>query len=328
MKWILKSVLFIGVIFVSAIIALTIGLSLDDGFSKENNLQIEKEDLKLESMLKQEKSLSNAAQELIDSHTFPTFSKIHNDFSASHNVKMNFNNFNNFDVYYTLNDFNICKIKCTAIDGAKLILNESGQKFIDILKPDDDHVVIYPIFTSRAYAEPGFYTYFRGDCDEGCITDLNFNYAGFTYHSSGHTAQILHAVGYNIITDIDVDKNPEILKNYDKIILLHNEYVTKKMFDAIVDHPNVIFLFPNALYAEIDVNYDTNTMSLIRGHDYPPGIKNGFKYEIEEQFHEYEYDNECLEWEFIEIKNGYHLNCYPDSAVIENFDILLRLKEL
>ena len=324
----LKNMSLVGIIFVSAIVALTIGLSLNDGFSKQNNLEIEKEDLKLESILKQEKPLSNTAQELIDFHTFPTFSKIHDDFSASHNVKMNFNNFNNFDVYFTLNDFNICKINCATIDGAKLIFNESGQKFIDILKPDDNPVVIYPVFTARAYAEPGFYTYFRGDCDEVCLTDLNFDNAGFTYHSSGHTAQILHAVGYNMITDIDVDKNPEILKNYEKIILLHNEYVTKKMFDAIIDHPNVIFLFPNALYAEIDVNYDTNTMSLIRGHDYPPGIKNGFNYEIEEQFHEYEYDTECLDWEFIKIKNGYHLNCYPDSAVIENFDILLKLKDL
>ena len=100
------------------------------------------------------------------------------------------------------------------------------------------------------------------------------------------------------------------------------------MFDAIVDHSNVIFLFPNTLYAEIDVNYDTNTMSLIRGHDYPSGITNGFDYEIEEQFHEYEYDNKCLEWKFIKIKNGYHLNCYPEGMIHENFDILLKLKEL
>ena len=70
---------------------------------------------------------------------------------------------------------------------------------------------------------------------------------------------------------LTVDQNPEILQNYDTVILLHNEYVTKKQFDAISTHPNLIFLHPNALYAlEIDVNYDTNTMTLIRGHDYPP----------------------------------------------------------
>jgi len=282
-----------------------------------NTLEIEKKE-----------SLSKLATELKNSNTSVIFSDYLDAYSDSRSIKMEFQDPSYFDIYFTLNSFNLCKLQCMPIDGAKLILNESGKKFIDILKPDNDHVVIYPLFTARAYAEPGFYTYFRGDCDESCITDLSFNYAGGTYNSSIDTAQILHAMGYNMITDIDVDINPEILKNYKKIILLHNEYVTKKMFNAIVDHPNVIFLFPNALYAEIDVNYDDNTMSLIRGHDYPPGIKNGFDYEIEERFHEYEYDANCLEWKFIKIKNGHHLNCYPENILNKNFDILLKLKEL
>jgi len=322
----LKPVLIIGVITTCSIIALTIGISMDQILTNQNNLDIGKDDL--ENVLKQEELLSKTTEELIDSTVSVTFSDYFDAFSASHSVKVNFKNYEYFDTYLTPKNFNSCEIECVVFGGLKLILNESGQKFIDILKPGDNSVVIYPIFTASAYAEPGFYTYFAGDCDESCITNLSFNYAGGTYNSSIHTAQILHSVGYNLITDIDVDKNPEILNNYEKIILLHNEYVTKKMFDAIVDHPNVVFLFPNALYAEIGVNYDDNTMSLIRGHDYPSGIKNGFDYEIEERFHEYEYDDQCLEWEFIKIKNGYHLNCYPEGVIHENFDILLKLKEL
>jgi len=300
---------------------------MDKIFVNQNNLEIEKEDL--ENVLKQDKLLSKTNGYLTDPTVSVTFSNYLDAFSASRSMKMKCTNCGNFDVYFTLKDSNLCKNICNPLDGNKLVLNETGQKLIDILKPDDNSVVIYPIFTASAYAEPGFYTYFRGDCDESCITDLSFNYTGGGYHSSINTAQILHAVGYNMITDIDVDNNPEILKNYEKIILLHNEYVTKKMFDAIVDHPNVIFLFPNALYAEIDVNYDDDTMSLIRGHDYPPGIANGFDYEIEEQFHKYEYDDKCLELEFIEIENGYHLNCYPEGIIIhEYFNILLKLKEL
>ena len=320
--------LIIGVIVVSSIVALTIVLSMDKIFVNQNNLEIEKEDLELVNIFQQKELSSKTTEELTDSNISINFSNYLDAFSASHSMKMNFSNYENFDTYFTLKDFNLCKYNCNPVDGTKLVLNESGQKLIDILKPDDNSVVIYPLFTASAYAEPGFYTYFRGDCDESCITDLSFNYTGGGYHSSINTAQILHAVGYNMITDIDVDNNPEILKNYEKIILLHNEYVTKKMFDTIVDHPNVIFLFPNALYAEIDVNYDDDTMSLIRGHNYPSGIGNGFNYEIEEQFHEYEYDDECLEWKFIEIKNGYHLNCYPEGMIHENFDILLKLKEL
>ena len=102
-------------------------------------------------------------------------------------------------------------------------------------------IVIYPTFTSAAYSEPGFYTYFAGACDESCITDLSFANPELKYTSSGMTTQLLRILGYNFISDIDVDKNPEILKNYDTLILLHNEYVTKKMFDAISTHPNIIF---------------------------------------------------------------------------------------
>ena len=34
-------------------------------------------------------------------------------------------------------------------------------------------VVVYPLFTGFAYTEPGFYTYFRGDCDS-CTTTKFF----------------------------------------------------------------------------------------------------------------------------------------------------------
>ena len=45
--------------------------------------------------------------------------------------------------------------------------------------------------------------------------------------------------------------------------MLHNEYVTQAMFDAITNHPNVIYLYPNALYAEIEVDYENNLITLI-----------------------------------------------------------------
>ena len=67
--------------------------------------------------------------------------------------------------------------------------------------------------------------------------------------------QVLSLLGYTTITDIDIDQNPGILKEFDAVIMLHNEYVTRTMFDAITNHPNVIYLYPNALYAEIEVNY-------------------------------------------------------------------------
>ena len=236
-----------------------------------------------------------------------------------------------FNAYLSNNDVDRIQKNLPPIDGVRIILNEStAEQIIDALKPNNNSVVIYPIFTSAAYHEPGFYTYFGGFCDESCITDISFENPEFKYTSSGLTAQILYHVGYDFLTEIEVDQNPELLQNYDTVILLHNEYVTKKMFDTISSHPNLIFLFPNALYAEIDVNYDDNTMTLIRGHQYPPpeNPANGFDYAIEQEFHNYEYDTECLEWQFIEIENGFHLNCYPDGVIHTNLDILLKMKEL
>jgi hypothetical protein len=234
-----------------------------------------------------------------------------------------------FDGYLTPNDHTRFLQYSTVLDGIRFTTNENTSELIDKLKPNPGTVVIYPTFTSAAYKDFGFYDYYAGTCDESCITDISFDVPEFLYTSSGTSAQILYLLGYEFLTDIDVDKNPNILENYDTVILLHNEYVTKKMFDAISGHSNLIFLFPNALYAEIAVNHDDNTMTLIRGHNYPQNeIKNGFDYEIETKFHHYEYDAECLDWKFIKIKNGFHLNCYPDSIIIYNLDILLKMKDL
>jgi hypothetical protein len=214
-------------------------------------------------------------------------------------------------------------------DEVRIELKSDMMEEYDLISAPDSAVVIYPTFTAAAYSEPGFYTFFRDQCDESCITDLSFANPTLHFTSSSIATQLLYLLEYDFLLDETVDKNPEILKNYDKIILLHNEYVTKKMFDAISTHPNIIYLFPNALYAEIDVNHDEQTQTLIRGHNYPEfEIRNGFDYEIEQRFHDYEYDTDCIDWEFIEFENGYALNCYPDLMIHTDLNIALKVKEL
>ena len=269
-------------------------------------------------------------EKVIPVNSDPTIDSILTEYFEAHTIKIN-TNLEYFEVFFTQRDLNRLEQKLpTPVDGMLLEFKKEHLKVTESLKPNDSTVVIYPIFTSATYKEPGFYTYFRGECDESCIVDLSFENPEIKYTSSGMTTQILYLLGYEFVTDIDVDKYPQILKNYDTVIVLHNEYVTKKMFDAISTHPNLIYLFPNALYAEIDVNYDDNTMTLIRGHNYPElSITNGFDYEIEEKFHNYEYDSECLDWEFIEFENGFHLNCYPDGIIFNEFiNIFSKMKEL
>jgi len=194
-------------------------------------------------------------------------------------------------------------------------------------------VVVYPYFTFVAYSEPGFYTYYRGECDS-CTTTKFVSPTLFynEYVTSGIGHQALTLLGYPTITDTEIDRNPSILQQFDKVIMLHNEYVTRAMFDAITSHPNVIYLYPNALYAEIEVDYVDETITLIRGHNYPePEIANGFDWEFDNT-HPYEYDSLCADMEFYQIENGWMTNCYPENFFLKNhtglFNLLKTIKNL
>ena len=187
-------------------------------------------------------------------------------------------------------------------------------------------VVVYPYFTYAAYNEPGFYTYYSGECDD--CTTIKFAQPSPIFTSSGMAHQSLTLLGYSSITDVEIDKNPSILQQFDKVIMLHSEYVTRAMFDAITSHPNVVYLYPNALYAEIEVNYMDETITLIRGHHYPePEIQNGFDWEFDNT-HPYEFDVDCLDMEFYQIKNGWMTNCYPENVFLQNTESIFRLLKL
>ena len=191
-------------------------------------------------------------------------------------------------------------------------------------------VVVYPYFTSIAYSEQGFYDYYTGHCDSCTTTEFKPPIPLYTSSGVGH--QALTLLGYSSITDIDIDKNPGILEQFDKVLMLHNEYVTRAMFDAITSHPNVIYLYPNALYAEIEVDYIDETITLIRGHNYPEHeIKNGFDWEFDNT-HPYEYDSQCQTLEIYPIENGWMTNCYPENVFLRDseqlFQILKAIKDL
>jgi len=183
--------------------------------------------------------------------------------------------------------------------------------------------VVYPYFTYVAYNEPGFYTYYNGQCDD-CIT-TKFALPTPSYTSSGMGHQALTLLGYTSITDVNIDRNPSILQQFDKVIILHNEYVTRTMFDAITNHPNVLYLYPNALYAEIEVNYIDETITLIRGHNYPePEITNGFDWEFDNT-HPYEFDSKCQSMDIYKIKNGWMTTCYPENVFLRDSQQLVDL---
>ena len=200
-------------------------------------------------------------------------------------------------------------------------------KNYDDVKSLGNAVVIYPIFTQNAYDWGGIHDYYVGRCDTCLTTDIDTSYEKL-FAASGNVFSVLEFLGYYIIDDIDLDKDPQIIEKFDKVILLHNEFVTDREFEAITNHPNVVYLFPNALSSKISVDYEENTMSLIRGPGYPESdITNGF---------DWEYDNSgdmqdwaCNDWEFIKIDNGHMLNCYPETFLPSNgLEILQEIREL
>lgn len=197
----------------------------------------------------------------------------------------------------------------------------------DSLKAAQNTVVIYPIFTQSAYDWGGIFDYYSGRCDS-CLTVEIQNYYEKFYSSSGNGFSILEFLDYEIIDDIALDKDPSILKKYDKVILLHNEYVTQAEFDAITTHPNVIYLYPNALTSKVKVDYPDNTITLLRGPNYPDnGIKNGFDWKFDNS--EYMNDWSCVDWKFDKIDNGFMLNCYPEQFLLEDgHELLQTIKDL
>jgi len=228
------------------------------------------------------------------------------------------------------------------IDGEKIWrnvyyeLDESKLDTYQDLKNDKKSAVVFPIFTAAAYSEPGFYTFYRGECDgefhgmlfqdEDCLTiKINEEYSP-SFTSSGDGLQVLNLLNYDIITDITIHQNPEILSSYEKIILLHNEYVTSVEFDAITSHPNVIYLYPNALYAEIDFDEELWEISLVRGHNYPEiTIRNGFDWRFDNSLDEY--DVACNNMKFSKIDNGWMLNCYPENILHKSKQLLKQIRD-
>ncbi|HVZ62055.1 MAG TPA: hypothetical protein VG896_00030 [Candidatus Nitrosotalea sp.] len=186
-------------------------------------------------------------------------------------------------------------------------------------------VFVYPIFTQAAYDHNGFYDYYSGNCDERCLSiPLQYTIGGSGTTSSMIGTSVLVFLGYPYITDIDIDKNPDILKKYDRVIMLHSEYVTQKEFDAITQHPNVFYLYPNSLYARVQTNYNNNTLTLVRGHGYPDAsIKNGFDWKFDNS--QFEYDSRCDNWSITTIDNGKMLDCYPGFRMLYDKNLLMTI---
>jgi hypothetical protein len=173
-------------------------------------------------------------------------------------------------------------------------------------------LVVKPLLTANAYKNGGFYDYFTGNCDESCLSVQIDKNIAYTYDSSLRAIVRFEKLGATLADDYTLD--PKDLAKYDRIILLHNEYVTQEFFDAVQNHPNVVYMYPNSLYGKVSVQ--DGKMTLIEGHGYNDK-DNGFGWQYDNT-RPYEADNLCENIQWIRVSNGIQLNCYPENFLMEN----------
>ena len=181
-------------------------------------------------------------------------------------------------------------------------------------------VVIEPIFTASAY-QSGFYETWEGRCDESCLNvPICFDcelIPDAAFGQSIFAINVFKQLEYPIISDYDFGMNPEIIFEYDTVIMLHNEYVTREMFDAMTSHPHTLYLYPNALFQEVkfdNSNVWVDPPSLDRSATY-------FNWEYDNT-HPYELDRDCEDWVFRDIENGVQLMCYPEYVITHDLNLL------
>ena len=187
-------------------------------------------------------------------------------------------------------------------------------------------VVIYPILTQNAYSWGGIHDFYSGYCETCTEIELHNNYEPI-FSTGAKSFRILEFLGYSVINDIDVDKNPQILQDFDSVILLHNEYVTENEFNAISSHPNVVYLYPGSFNSKVKVDYEENKMILLKGPSYPTSDStSGFNWKFDNsQFVE---NTLCDNWEFYSIDNGFMLNCTPEYLIQDSDELLREIKKL
>lgn len=191
---------------------------------------------------------------------------------------------------------------------------------------DTRAIMIYPIFTQYAYKTGCFYPpKSDGHYPVNITCSLRPMMINGSYVTGYNGFDYLSQLHYPFITDIAVDRHPEILQDYDKIILLHNEYMTKREFEAIKNFKNVVYLYPNSAYAEVSIDYDKLEMTLVRGHQYPTqDIANGFGFVTTTQ-HEYDFKCEGYKWEAR--PNGIQPTCWPEFVIKADRDMLQVIKD-
>jgi N,N-dimethylformamidase beta subunit-like, C-terminal len=215
------------------------------------------------------------------------------ELQSNNNNNNNHNNNNGTHHYYTIPNNSSSQLTTTIGDNDANTSSRLG-KGVRI-------ALVEPTFTAAAYNN-SFYVFYQKyshvPADENITSDLNLlsnkvtEYPTITPTTKVHSAFAMLSLINNlkligpdsnitVLTDADVD-NASIFENnahgivdtssnrYDVIMLGHQEYVTQKEYDNLKNFVSnggtMILLDGNVFYAQVRLDSNTDTITLVKGH--------------------------------------------------------------
>jgi parallel beta-helix repeat protein len=162
---------------------------------------------------------------------------------------------------------------------------------------------VEPTFTYAAYQFNSFYNFYQKysplrysqenttiTTDLYLLKDRPIPHGPFPYYSHPSYSDIPYKNYFDVLqqhvkktnatianlTDVDVDQGkifqPNGLNAYDILFLFHNEYETQKEYNNlkhfVSNGGTIVFTEGNILYAEVSYNNNTDSITLVNGHDW------------------------------------------------------------
>jgi len=193
---------------------------------------------------------------------------------------------------------------------------EELESTYDFLKNSTQStIVVYPTYTYYANEKNSLADVGTENCDR-CETYM-FDYGlrrPYGYSDIGGSFLPIAERYFNMTDDYIVNKHPEILDAFDRVILMRNTYVTENLRQTILSHDKVIYLFPDAMTKQINIT--NSTMTYIG--EYEP---------LHSMVPVWNDDNRCADWLFVPVENGYIMTCFPDVALINNNEMLITIRD-
>ena len=214
---------------------------------------------------------------------------------------------------------------------------ELANIYQEIMNEDEKTVVVFPTITLHAYYDECIWDYYVPLADNCQVIQLDDNIdfnninsdlwemnfleklddGHFLFNTSFRSFEILQYLNYEMLSELEIEKTPDILEKYDKIIILNNKYVTENIFNAITNHSKVIYLHPGSLSEEVEINFDENLITVLSPIKYPENknYQNDFLWEYDNTHREFQWCNAISDPRFEIVSNGIMTNCFPENMI-------------